>query len=114
VPQATTEPAIPRNTYGSDSFYQVLETAGKSCPAGRAIAMLSDYSPAYNLGNYYVYPRKLNLVGSGEPFDLAALTGYSGGCLLAYGQQDIQRATLFRRHAQVIICSFDGCLYSVK
>src|SRR5689334_2615841 len=46
VPQAT---AVPGNTYGSASFYQVLETAGRSCPAGRAISMLADYSPAYNL-----------------------------------------------------------------
>jgi hypothetical protein len=110
VPQPTPAPHL----FGSATFYQVLATSNKACPSGRSILVLTDYLPAYDLANYYLYPRQLSLVHSTDSFGLATLQANKGNCLLAYGDSASQRLEPFKSQLTQVTCSFDGCLYLVE
>jgi hypothetical protein len=75
--------------------------------------MQTDHVPAYQLSNYFLYPRQIELFPLRSPPTLSALQPYAGGCFLLYGGQDALPSALLPS-LDLAICSHDGCLYRVR
>ena len=83
-------------------------------PLALFVLMLNNGSAASNLADYFFYPRRVDLIDLNEPFTSADLNAHMGGCLIYYGTQAGKRLDSFRTRLKEILCSGEGCLYSIE
>ncbi len=97
---------------GDTPLYTLLIAAHTRCPATPALLVLSDDERAWQRGNYFLYPQRLDVVHSTDPLDAATLATHAGGCVLYYGPQGTRLDPFHDRLTQ-IACSTDGCLFGI-
>ena len=102
-----------RLTLDGNTLYPLLAAARTACPAPRPVLALSDDVRAYQQGNYFLYPRRVDVIAQADAFSAADLTGHAGGCVFTYGPSG-GRLDPFRAQLTEVICTPDGCLYRIK
>ncbi len=98
----------------SDIFMPVLYKARTYCPANARVLVLNNGSAADSLSDYYVYPRRTDMIELDDPFSAADLDTHVGGCLIYYGPQAEQRLAPFKARLREVLCSSEGCLYGIE
>lgn len=96
------------------TYNSLLQTAASVCPQDRPFILLNQGSAIYQLADYYFYPRKVVPTELTDPFGASDLAKAQGGCLANFGPETAARLDGLRGRLQEIICSVDGCLYSIK
>jgi hypothetical protein len=102
-----------RLTLDGNTLYPLLAAARTACPAPRPVLALSDDVRAYQQGNYFLYPRRVDVIGQADSFSAAALTAHAGGCVFTYGPSG-GRLDPYRAQLTEVTCTPDGCLYRIK
>lgn len=110
VASPQTAQATPSKT---ESFMPTLDKARMYCPPNAPVLMLADGVAPSQLADYFVYPRRVDLILLADPFSATDLDAHAGGCLVYYGSQAAQRLDPFKARLKEIICS-DGCLYHIE
>ena len=67
-----------RLTLDGNTLYPLLAAARTACPAPRPVLALSDDVRAYQQGNYFLYPRRVDVIAQADAFSAADLTGHGG------------------------------------
>lgn len=98
----------------TELFIPALTQAGTYCPPQSRVLILNSGTGVGNLTQYYVYPRRVDLIELSQPFTASDLDAHKGGCLLYYGAEAGQRLDPFRSRLTQIKCSGDGCLYGIE
>jgi hypothetical protein len=102
-----------RLTLDGNTLYPLLAAARTACPSPNPVLTLSDDARAYQQGNYFLYPRRVDVIGQATPVSAADLTTHAGGCVFTYGPSG-GRLDPFRAHLTEVTCTPDGCLYRIR
>lgn len=104
-----------RSSLEGYDLYTLVIAARDACPPGKPVLALSDDIRADQQGNYYLYPRRVDIVRLSEPFGLPNFTAHAGACFFFYGADAYPRITPFQPQlAKQIICVKNGCLYLIR
>jgi hypothetical protein len=78
------------------------------------VLVLGDDEALHQIADYYVYPRRVVMVGDAQPFDVQTAAAYSGSCAAAYGSAQVDRLRALGTRASEVACAPSGCLFTIR
>jgi hypothetical protein len=76
--------------------------------------LLNSGTAASDLAHYYLFPRRVVSIEPGMHFSDSDLAMHKGGCIAAYGAQGDARVGQYADQLDTLVCSGEGCLYTIK
>jgi hypothetical protein len=96
------------------TYFRLLMDAKTHCPPDKPMLMLTSGADADQIASYYIYPRRVDLIGPEDPITDADFDAHADGCLALYGDEAMPRLDPFRSRLKELKCAGGGCLYDIQ